>query len=490
MFVVYGHSYFGRVDDVHHEGQLLFYVVTKFYHLYYFPLMPASSHLVIAGSETGDGFRGVDIPLSGKSVLIAWVRACALVAALVCIFAFFAASGSHAGYDRMSWGTLLVGTVLAYLGSRKLAPPSEGRRQELLGYAGLELQPSAAPEPYFTNPAAPAPSPAPWAPPARSAVNTKAILAHVALAAVLAGVCWAGFRFLSPSRPQPLAAAAPTPAENLGLQQLEQARQCLAARDYSSAAVSGEVAARSLEAQGDGANFQQALAVTAQAYLLGGKAEKAQPIYQQLVKLAPDNAEYAAGLKQSIEIPREARRKQADAQLAAARASLKSGDLPAARRSASAAMFAYEELKLKTEAASARGVLTQIAKKENLIPVAAVQPRSDLVPVIASRPEPTPTPYYRPARPVPTPRRDAMATSAYPTARKYHSSSYYRNKYNQNRNRSSYVPPVASSTPRPRATPTPYRSTYRPPARTSSGPYRPSGGTYHPPANSYTVPSY
>jgi hypothetical protein len=76
MIVVWGSRLYGKVDEV--PG--LFYVATKFGHLWYIPLIPLGSTLVFR--ETENGWEGVKIPLSGKSVLIAWLRAGLVLSAI------------------------------------------------------------------------------------------------------------------------------------------------------------------------------------------------------------------------------------------------------------------------------------------------------------------------------------------------------------------------------------------------------------------------
>ena len=67
MTFIVGTRRFGKVD--HLPG--LFYVVTSFHHLWFFPVMPVESYIIVAG--TG-GRRGLPIALSPKSVLVAWLR--------------------------------------------------------------------------------------------------------------------------------------------------------------------------------------------------------------------------------------------------------------------------------------------------------------------------------------------------------------------------------------------------------------------------------
>ena len=72
MVYVFGSRLYGKVDNV--KG--LFHVATKFGHFDYFPLFPMGSWLVT--EKNGNGWRGVPIPVSLKSVLMGWMRAVAL----------------------------------------------------------------------------------------------------------------------------------------------------------------------------------------------------------------------------------------------------------------------------------------------------------------------------------------------------------------------------------------------------------------------------
>ena len=67
--LVFGTQFYGKVDRV--PG--LFYVVTRFGHLWFIPLFPVESYLILdLPGETGK--RGKGIPMSGKSVLHGWLR--------------------------------------------------------------------------------------------------------------------------------------------------------------------------------------------------------------------------------------------------------------------------------------------------------------------------------------------------------------------------------------------------------------------------------
>ena len=73
MIIVWGTIEAGKVDEV----PKLFHVATRFGHVYYLPLIPLGSFAVFEKTESG--FQGAKIPLSLKSVLVAWLRSAAIV---------------------------------------------------------------------------------------------------------------------------------------------------------------------------------------------------------------------------------------------------------------------------------------------------------------------------------------------------------------------------------------------------------------------------
>ncbi|MEZ6144949.1 MAG: hypothetical protein R3B91_05820 [Planctomycetaceae bacterium] len=76
MIIIWGSGLYGRTDEVPGLG----HVATKFGHLWYIPLIPTGSHFVI--EQTGDGWRGASVPLSGKSVLVGLLRAALVVGSI------------------------------------------------------------------------------------------------------------------------------------------------------------------------------------------------------------------------------------------------------------------------------------------------------------------------------------------------------------------------------------------------------------------------
>jgi len=79
--IIFGTRYYGKVDEV--PG--LFHVATRFLHIWFIPLIPLGSILILA--KSGNSIHGAKIPLSFKSILIAWLRAAVLAAAFSAAFA-------------------------------------------------------------------------------------------------------------------------------------------------------------------------------------------------------------------------------------------------------------------------------------------------------------------------------------------------------------------------------------------------------------------
>jgi hypothetical protein len=72
--IIYGNRLFGKVDQVPGLG----HVATRFFHIDYVPLIPYEGWLVTTAN--GKAWRGVKIPISAKSLLIAWGRTAGVVA--------------------------------------------------------------------------------------------------------------------------------------------------------------------------------------------------------------------------------------------------------------------------------------------------------------------------------------------------------------------------------------------------------------------------
>jgi len=75
MIVIYGTRFYGEVD--HYGGQRQ---LTKFFHIYYVPVLPVSTMWVTR--ETDGGYNGHAVQMSGRSVLAGYARVWGPVAAV------------------------------------------------------------------------------------------------------------------------------------------------------------------------------------------------------------------------------------------------------------------------------------------------------------------------------------------------------------------------------------------------------------------------
>lgn len=73
MIVIWGQRMYGRVDRM--GGS---HVATRFFHLYYVPLIPLSSWLVLEEKDEGQ-FLGLQVPLQLRSVAMAWMRVASIL---------------------------------------------------------------------------------------------------------------------------------------------------------------------------------------------------------------------------------------------------------------------------------------------------------------------------------------------------------------------------------------------------------------------------
>lgn len=67
MFIVYGVRQYGRIEE--HQGTC---IATQFAHIWFLPLFPVRSHMVLGGE--GSDSKGIQIPLRWKSVLAGYLR--------------------------------------------------------------------------------------------------------------------------------------------------------------------------------------------------------------------------------------------------------------------------------------------------------------------------------------------------------------------------------------------------------------------------------
>lgn len=114
-FLVYGSGTYGRVDRA--EG--LFHVVTRFGHLWYLPLIPLGSRMVVTGEDCPTYER--PLPLSGRSILTAYVRSYGGLAAVLAAAAssfFLADAALLSVHPLLPLGLWALSLLLMLLGVR------------------------------------------------------------------------------------------------------------------------------------------------------------------------------------------------------------------------------------------------------------------------------------------------------------------------------------------------------------------------------------
>jgi hypothetical protein len=135
--IVWGSGLYGKTDRV---GDM-FYVATKFGYLWWIPLLPLETWCVI--EETGDGWRGAQISMSGKSILVAWLRAGLVLGTLLMLmgafFSFIEKSPIVSVLFVAAAGVLIAATVFSYRWSA-LTEASYERAVELANHLGLNKQ--------------------------------------------------------------------------------------------------------------------------------------------------------------------------------------------------------------------------------------------------------------------------------------------------------------------------------------------------------------
>ncbi len=116
MFVFYGSRHYGSLWKVGDQR-----LVTKFFHVYWLPLIPTGSEFIL--EQGGDSYRRIPVSLSGRSILLGYMRVHGFVATVITFFMALAAwdAGNYWfagvpvlaavlwGLTMFKWGNLSVG---------------------------------------------------------------------------------------------------------------------------------------------------------------------------------------------------------------------------------------------------------------------------------------------------------------------------------------------------------------------------------------------
>lgn len=103
---VFGTRLYGKVDEVPGMG----HVATVFFHINFVPLIPTKTWFVL--DQTSEGWNGAPVSMSGKSILVAWMRTACVLSFLIGGFVAFIAYNDHRG----DWSTPAAFAVAGALG--------------------------------------------------------------------------------------------------------------------------------------------------------------------------------------------------------------------------------------------------------------------------------------------------------------------------------------------------------------------------------------
>ena len=146
MIIVYGTRFYGKVKAAGRS-----FLGTQFFHIYYVPLIPIGTHLIL--EEHGDGsYKGIKTGFSLKSMLAAYLRIWGPLAtiAAICIGAgaiddmsdeplAMAVVGAFTGVVVLA---MLVGTILGWAVIGKLSPDEKRQRAVYALHMGYHVDPA------------------------------------------------------------------------------------------------------------------------------------------------------------------------------------------------------------------------------------------------------------------------------------------------------------------------------------------------------------
>src|SRR5687768_5286170 len=146
MIIVYGSRFYGRIRQCGSS-----FLATKFVHIYFVPLVPIGSHLVL--EENGDGgYRGVPAPFSFKSMLAGYLRVWGPLAVILTIALTIGAVEDLAddpvamliagGFGGLVGVALLAGVVLAFAVMGKLSRDEKQHRAVYALHTGYFVDPA------------------------------------------------------------------------------------------------------------------------------------------------------------------------------------------------------------------------------------------------------------------------------------------------------------------------------------------------------------
>ncbi len=133
MPIFFGTRMMGKVDAIPGLG----HVATRFFYLQFIPLVPTESLLIFR--EEGEQIYGVPIPLSFKSMLVAWMRTAFILGAAACALGGFLALSElqPIGWISLLGCLLLIGAFIYSYYFGPIAKAGYERAMHLARHAGV-----------------------------------------------------------------------------------------------------------------------------------------------------------------------------------------------------------------------------------------------------------------------------------------------------------------------------------------------------------------
>lgn len=146
MLIIYGMRFFGRVRECGSS-----YVATRFFHIWYVPLIPLGSRLILRTSQDGS-VQGVSVPFNVKSMLAAYLRVWGPIALIATVLSGIGAVSEMSSdpvamviagvFTAVVSLALLAGSVLAWAVIGRLSEDEKRKRSVYALHTGYFVDPA------------------------------------------------------------------------------------------------------------------------------------------------------------------------------------------------------------------------------------------------------------------------------------------------------------------------------------------------------------
>jgi hypothetical protein len=144
MIIVYGTRFYGKINACGRS-----FLGTQFFHIYYVPLIPIGTHLILEESGAGS-FKGIKSGFSVKSIVAAYLRVWGPIACVAALATGASALDEVEGLGTLVVGAmtgvvtlaLLVGTILGFAVLGKLSLDERQKRAVYALHFGYTVDPA------------------------------------------------------------------------------------------------------------------------------------------------------------------------------------------------------------------------------------------------------------------------------------------------------------------------------------------------------------